>query len=170
MNIIVFVFLNKQIMLDSESIKITLTFRKYVFIVFYYIIQGRNISEENTPKFLRWISKVGLVRWGYEGLCINEFTGLQFDTPNAVGALIRVGPPIIKTGKDALARFGMDQRSVRDIIGYQIRLASTFWLLSYLGLTLTKQKYTIMQPPLLSNDDDDDDEDVDDDVDSVEEK
>lgn len=59
----------------------------------------------------------------------------------------------------------MDQRTVRDIIGYQIRLASSFWLLSYLGLTLTKQKYTIMQPPLLSNDDDDDDdEDVDDSV------
>jgi hypothetical protein len=75
--------------------------------------------------------------------------GLQF---NNVGGGLKRGPPIIQTGKDALARFGMDQRSIRDIIGYQIRLATSFWLLSYLGLTLTKQKYEVMQaPPIIAD-------------------
>jgi hypothetical protein len=51
------------------------------------------------------------------------------------------------TGLDALARFGMGKRSVQDIIGIQLKLISSFWLLSYIGLRLTKQKYVPMQEP-----------------------
>lgn len=49
-------------------------------IVLSIIFDGKNISEENTPKFLRWIGKFGLIRWAFEGFAINEFTGLNFNT------------------------------------------------------------------------------------------
>ena len=41
-------------------------------VVLMVIFNGFNISEESTPKRLRFIPKVSLVRWGFEGLCVNE--------------------------------------------------------------------------------------------------
>ncbi|KAL6979633.1 ABC transporter G member 7 [Sarracenia purpurea var. burkii] len=58
-----------------------------VFIVF----GGYNVNAENTPIIFRWIPRVSLIRWqpynyifagtfrAFQGLCINEFSGLQFD-------------------------------------------------------------------------------------------
>ena len=90
---------------------------------------------------MRWIPNVGLIRWGFEGLCINEFQGLTFDTGGA-----RRGP-VAKTGADALARFGLGSRTLSDVLRAQWRIAGACWILSYLGLTLTRQKFLIMTPP-----------------------
>ncbi|KAL6969919.1 ABC transporter G member 7, variant 3 [Sarracenia purpurea var. burkii] len=46
-----------------------------VFIVF----GGYYVNAENTPIIFRWIPRVSLIRWAFQGLCINEFSGLQFD-------------------------------------------------------------------------------------------
>jgi hypothetical protein len=112
------------------------------FLVLNIIFDGKNISEENTPRLLKWVPKLGLIRWGYEALCVNEFEGLEFDTS---------GPsrgPVAKTGAEALARFGLGTRSLGDILRAQAILTSSFYLLSYLGLTLTRQKYQIMHEPI----------------------
>ncbi|THG02455.1 hypothetical protein TEA_022425 [Camellia sinensis var. sinensis] len=50
-----------------------------VFIVF----GGYYVSAENTPIIFRWIPRVSLIRWAFQGLCINEFSGLQFDHQNS---------------------------------------------------------------------------------------
>lgn len=104
-------------------------------------MQGKNIAEESIPKLLRWIPKVGLIRWGFEGLCINEFAGLHFDAVSGP----RRGPSA-KTGADALARFGLGTRSLGDVVQAQLRIAAACWILSYLGLTLTRQKFLVMTP------------------------
>ena len=104
-------------------------------------LQGKNIAEESIPKLLRWIPKVGLVRWGFEGLCVNEFDGLTFDASGT-----RRGP-IATTGADALARFGLGTRSLSYILRAQLNIASACWILSYLGLTLSRQKFLQMVPP-----------------------
>jgi hypothetical protein len=111
-------------------------------LVINIIFDGKNISEENTPKLLRWIPKVGLIRWGFEGLCINEFEGLKFDASGP-----RRGP-LAKTGADALARFGLGTRSLGDVFRAQMLLTASFWVLSYLGLTLTRQRFLVMKEPL----------------------
>jgi hypothetical protein len=103
--------------------------------------QGKNIAEESIPKLLRWIPNVGLIRWGFEGLCLNEFQGLTFDAGGA-----RRGP-VAKTGADALARFGLGSRTLSDVLQAQWRIAGACWILSYLGLTLTRQKFLTMTPP-----------------------
>jgi hypothetical protein len=110
-------------------------------VVLNIIFDGKNISEENTPKLLRWIPKVGLIRWGFEGLCINEFTGLTFDSS---------GPPrgpIAKTGTDALARFGLDQKTVGQVFKAQLAIIGTGWVLSFLGLSATKKRFLVMKEP-----------------------
>jgi hypothetical protein len=56
------------------------------------------------------------------------------------------------SGMEALNRFGMGKRTVQDIIRIQLKLISSFWLLSYIGLRLTKQKYVPMQKPIPTTD------------------
>lgn len=110
-------------------------------LVLNIIFDGKNISEENTPRLLRWIPKVGLIRWGFEGLCVNEFEGLEFESGGP-----RRGP-VAKTGEDALSRFGLGSHTVGDVMRAQLMITGSCWLLSYLGLTLTKQRFMTMKEP-----------------------
>ena len=110
-------------------------------LVLNIIFDGKNISEDSIPRLLRWIPKVGLIRWGFEGLCVNEFDGLEFDASGP-----RRGP-VAKTGADALGRFGLGDNSLQDIVKAQVTITAACWALSYLGLTLTRQKFLTMQSP-----------------------
>jgi len=110
-------------------------------VVLNIIFDGRNISAENTPKLLRWIPKVSLIRWGFEGLAVNEFNGLEFNTSGP-----RRGP-LVKTGKEALDRFGMADRKLGEVVAAQRNILGACWFLSYLGLSLTGQKYETMVTP-----------------------
>jgi hypothetical protein len=107
------------------------------------IFDGKNIAEENIPRLLRWIPKVGLIRWGFEGLCVNEFEGLEFDTS---GSSIRRGPPA-RTGVEALSRFSLGSKTVGDALRAQALVASAGWIISCLGLMLTGEKYMVMKTP-----------------------
>jgi hypothetical protein len=110
-------------------------------IVLNVIFDGKNISPENTPRLLSWIPKVGLIRWGFEGLAVNEFDGLEF---------VATGPrrgPVARTGAEALARFGLGSNTVFDVIKAQLVITGACWALSWLGLTLSKQKFLQMKAP-----------------------
>lgn len=109
-------------------------------IVLNLIFDGRNISAENTPKLLKWAQNVSLVRWGFEGLAVNEFNGLEFDTS---------GPkrgPVIKTGKEALDKFGFGDRKLIEVVMAQRNIIVGCWVLSFIGLSLSKTKYETMFP------------------------
>jgi len=114
-------------------------------IVINIIFDGKNIAEEHIPRLLRWVPKIGLVRWGFEGMCVNEFEGLKFETGGP-----RRGP-VARTGEEALARFGLGNRSVGDVFRAQLTITASFWLLSYLGLTLTRQRFLEMKLPPPTN-------------------
>ena len=110
-------------------------------LILNIIFDGRNISVENTPKYLRWISKVGLIRWGFEGLSVVEFTGLKFDTSGP-----RRGP-VAKTGEEALERMGLGDRTLQQVFKAQAGITAACWLLSFFGMTLTRQKFLPMKLP-----------------------
>lgn len=116
-------------------------------MVLNIIFDGKNISEENTPRFLRWLPKVGLIRWGFEGMSLNEFEGLTFNTSGP-----RRGP-VAKNGDDALARFGLGNNSISTVVKAQALIISFSWVISYLGLTLTRQKFQRMEAPVKVNGD-----------------
>lgn len=110
-------------------------------LVLNIIFDGKNISEESVPRLLRWIPKVSLIRWGFEGLCLNEFEGLQFEKSS--------GPrrgPMARTGDEALGRFGLEGKNLGDVFRAQIAITLSGWVLSYLGLTFFRQKYMVMEP------------------------
>lgn len=112
-------------------------------LVLSIIFDGKNISTENIPRPLRWIQNVGLVRWCFESLCINEFEGLEFDASGP-----RRGP-VVKTGTDALARFGLLDPDLSVAVMAQLKIVGACWFLSMLGLSLTKQKFEVMHEPTL---------------------
>jgi hypothetical protein len=62
-----------------------------IFIVFggLYVV--------NTPSYLAWVPNCSLIRWAFEALCINEFTGLELTRPAAAGA---GGPPAVQMGEE----------------------------------------------------------------------
>lgn len=110
-------------------------------LVINIIFDGKNIAEESVPKLLRWVPQIGLIRWGFEGLCINEFAGLLFDRKG-----LKHGPSA-ETGQDALARLGLGSRSIADVLRAQATTAASFYAISFLGLTLTRQRYETMNVP-----------------------
>ena len=113
-------------------------------IILNIIFDGKNIADENIPYLLRWIPKVGLIRWCFEGMMLNEFEGLTFDAPKGRG-------PVAITGHDALARYGLADRKVQHAFQAQLAIIGGCWFLSFLGLSLTGQKYVAMELPVESN-------------------
>lgn len=112
------------------------------FIILNIIFDGKNIALENTPKILRWVNKVGLVRWGFTGLALNEFDGLEFSSSGPFRG------PVAKTGEEALARYGLDGGSLEDVVGAQAKIIVGCWVMSFIGLALTRQKFAVMKNPL----------------------
>ena len=78
-------------------------------VVLNIIFDKRNLSDENKPKLLLWISKVNVVCWEFEGMAINEIDVLTFTSKDRRS-------PIIKTGYDALTRFGFTDRTFLDVV------------------------------------------------------
>ncbi|KAG8046171.1 hypothetical protein GUJ93_ZPchr0008g13632 [Zizania palustris] len=74
-----------------------------VFIVF----GGYYVNPDNTPVIFRWIPKVSLIRWAFQGLCINEFKGLQFEQQHSYD---------IQTGEQALERFSLGGIRIADTL------------------------------------------------------
>jgi len=112
------------------------------FIILNIIFDGKNISLESTPKILRWVNKIGLVRWGFTGLALNEFDGLEFSSSGPFRG------PVAKTGEEALARYGLDGGSLEDVVSAQAKIVVGCWVMSFIGLALTRQKFEVMKNPL----------------------
>ena len=54
-----------------------------IFIVF----GGVYVTADNVPSYLKWLPRTSLIKYAYEGLCVNEFRGMEFETSGASGDL-----------------------------------------------------------------------------------
>ncbi|XP_044493897.1 ABC transporter G family member 7 isoform X2 [Mangifera indica] len=107
-----------------------------VFIVF----GGYYVNAENTPIIFRWIPRVSLIRWAFQGLCINEFSGLQFDHQNSFD---------IQTGEQALERLSFGGSRIGDTVMAQSKILLFWYCITYLLLEKNKPKYKQLEPPPL---------------------
>ncbi|PON45776.1 ABC transporter-like [Parasponia andersonii] len=106
-----------------------------VFIVF----GGYYVNAENTPIIFRWIPSVSLVRWAFEGLCINEFKGLEFDHQHSYD---------VRTGEQALEqRLSIGGSRIRDTMVAQSRILLFWYSTTYCLLKKNKPKYQQLDPP-----------------------
>lgn len=105
-----------------------------VFIVF----GGYYVNAENTPIIFRWIPSVSLIRWAFQGLCINEFSGLQFDHQNSYD---------IQSGEQALERLSFGGSRIRETVMAQSRILMFWYCTTYLLLERNKPKYQRLEAP-----------------------
>ncbi|KAE8022814.1 hypothetical protein FH972_008583 [Carpinus fangiana] len=105
-----------------------------VFLVF----GGYYVNADNTPIIFRWIPRVSLIRWAFQGLCINEFSGLQFDHQNSFD---------IQTGEQALERLSFGGSHIRETIIAQSRILLFWYYTTYLLLVKNKPKYQRLESP-----------------------
>ncbi|XP_010243793.1 PREDICTED: ABC transporter G family member 7 [Nelumbo nucifera] len=105
-----------------------------VFIVF----GGYYVNADNTPIIFRWIPRVSLIRWAFQGLCINEFRGLQFDHQHSFD---------IQTGEQALERLSFGESHIRETLVAQGRILLFWYCTTYLLLERNKPKYQKLEPP-----------------------
>ncbi|KOM28895.1 hypothetical protein LR48_Vigan609s002700 [Vigna angularis] len=109
-----------------------------VFIVF----GGYYVNPENTPIIFRWIPNVSLIRWAFQGLSINEFSGLQFDHQHSFD---------IQTGEQALERISFGKSRIRDTVIAQNRILLFWYCTTYLLLEKNKPKYQQLETPIDDN-------------------
>ncbi|KAL9453358.1 hypothetical protein AB3S75_009042 [Citrus x aurantiifolia] len=105
-----------------------------VFIVF----GGYYVNADNTPIVFRWIPRVSLIRWAFQGLCINEFSGLQFDHQHSFD---------IQTGEQALERLSFGGSRISDTVMAQSRILLFWYCTTYLLLEKKKPKYQQLELP-----------------------
>lgn len=106
-----------------------------VFIVF----GGYYMNAENTPVVFCWIPQVSLIRWAFQGLCINEFSGLQFDHQQ---------PFDVQSGEQVLERLSFGGSNIRETVIAQSRILLFWYYTTYLLLEKNKPKYqTLEQQP-----------------------
>ncbi|KAL2518897.1 ABC transporter G family member 7 [Abeliophyllum distichum] len=105
-----------------------------VFIVF----GGYYVNADNTPIVFRWIPRVSLIRWAFQGLCINEFSGLQFDHQHSID---------IQSGEQALERLSFGGSRIRDTVIAQSRILLFWYYTTFLLLEKNKPKYQQLEPP-----------------------
>lgn len=112
-------------------------------IVLMIIFNGANISDESTPKLIKWLPKLSLVRWGFEGLAVNEFKGLTFQAAHR-----QRGPPRARfTGDDALDRLSFGQSTVKRAVKAQAAVLGACYLQTYRVLRNTKPRYATFAAP-----------------------
>ncbi|XP_076881899.1 ABC transporter G family member 7-like [Bidens hawaiensis] len=105
-----------------------------VFIVF----GGYYVNADNTPIIFRWIPRVSLIRWAFQGLCINEFKGLQFEHQNSFD---------IQSGEQALERLSFGGSTISETVMAQSRILLFWYCTTYFLLEKNKPKYQPLEPP-----------------------
>ncbi|XP_047341366.1 ABC transporter G family member 7 isoform X2 [Impatiens glandulifera] len=106
-----------------------------VFIVF----GGYYVNSDNTPIIFRWIPHVSLIGRAFQGLCVNEFTGLQFNHQNSFD---------VQFGEQALERLSFGGTKIRDTVIAQSRIVMFWYWTTYLLLQKNKPKYQPLEPSI----------------------
>ncbi|GAB4828808.1 ABC transporter G member 7 [Ancistrocladus abbreviatus] len=104
-----------------------------VFIVF----GGYYVNADNTPIIFRWIPRVSLIRWAFQGFCINEFRGLEFDHEHAFD---------VQTGERALERLSFGGSQIKDTVMAQSKILLFWYCTTYLLLEKNKPRYQQLEP------------------------
>ncbi|KAL3636016.1 ABC transporter G member 7 [Castilleja foliolosa] len=108
------------------------------FMTVFIVFGGYYVNAENTPIIFRWLPRASLIRWAFQGLCINEFSGLEFDHQNAFD---------IQSGEQALDRLSFGGSRIRDTVVAQSRILLFWYYTTYLLLEKNKPKYQQLEPP-----------------------
>lgn len=114
-------------------------------VVLMVIFNGFNINPESVPAALRWVPSLSLIRWAFEGMAVNEFSGLKFEPP--VSQLARASGAFTPTGERALENLSFGKSSVRRCALAQGCIIAGCWAGSLRSLQTNRPRMAAMRPP-----------------------
>jgi hypothetical protein len=105
-------------------------------MVIFIVFGGYYVNSETIPAPLRWLPNVSLIKWAFEALTINDFSGLEFETSRPTDAA---------TGEEALSRLGFAGRSLKGAVSAEACVLGGYYLLTFLLLKRNKAKYATVE-------------------------
>jgi hypothetical protein len=105
------------------------------------VFSGAFINSANVPSALRFLKDASLIKYAYEGMAVNELTGLEFVCDGARG-------PCIKTGEQMLERISFADSTVSGSLANLFKLLGASYLLTYVILARSKPSFQPMLEPI----------------------
>lgn len=105
--------------------------------VLQIVFGGLFVTDDGAPAWATWIPRISLIKHAYEGLCVNEFRGLEFEAKRRTD---------LKTGDQALERLSWGDSTVWKTVISQSRVLAFNYLATYAILTLRKPRFEKLQP------------------------
>jgi ABC-type multidrug transport system ATPase subunit len=105
-------------------------------MVLFIVFGGYYVNPDNVPPYFRWLNKCSLIKWAFQGLAINEFKGLEFETSK---------PYHQKTGEQVLERLSFDDASTLSSLKAQGNILSFCYLLTLELLERNAPKFVEMR-------------------------
>jgi ABC-type multidrug transport system permease subunit len=106
--------------------------------VIFIVFGGLYVNGDNVPPWLAWLPRVSIIKHAFEGLCVNEFRGIQFDSKR---------PWDVRTGEQQLARLGWADSSIAKSCVSQARVLVINYLLTYAVLKVKAPQYQPLVDP-----------------------
>jgi ABC-type multidrug transport system ATPase subunit len=106
-----------------------------VFIVF----GGLFVNAEGLPAALKWVPRTSLIKQSFEGACINEFQGEEYEADSKGRGDV--------TGEQVLARLAFTHDKVESTLINQGRITVFYWWATYCILQAKRPKYLPLLPP-----------------------
>lgn len=104
------------------------------------VFGGLFVNESNVPGPLKWLPAASLVKQAFEGACINEFKGAEFELDERGGGTA--------TGEQVLDRLSFGPpASVRKTLAAQGRIALVYWWFAYRILERKQPRYQPLEVP-----------------------
>jgi ABC-type multidrug transport system ATPase subunit len=107
-------------------------------LVFFLILSGLYLNNETIPAWISWLRYVSFIQWGYHGMMLNEFRGVEFTgtqmLPNGTSVMV------VQTGEQVLDQLAMsDEVTVLDDILILIGMSLIYRLFAYLVLRFLRR-------------------------------
>ena len=105
-------------------------------MVLFIVFGGYYVNPDNVPIYFKWLNKCSLIKWAFQGLCVNEFQGLRFEASR---------PFDQKTGEDVLARLSFQDATALSSLKEQGNILGFLYLLTLYLLDTNAPKFLIME-------------------------
>lgn len=107
-------------------------------MVMFIVFGGYYVNAENVPFAFRWITKCSLIKHSFQGLCLNEFRGLDFESELRGDT---------KHGEEVLERLGFGNESVENCLAKQTNVLGFCYLATLYALEKNAPSFQAMGSP-----------------------
>ena len=114
-------------------------------MLLFIVFGGQFKATHSTAKALKWVPNASLIQNGFQGMCINEFSGVEFGEDDSGKERA-----VMKNGDDVLSWLGFNNITVEASILRNAKVMLFNYWLTYNILKAKKPRFTPLQSPGVS--------------------